>query len=131
MEEINKELVPANAIAELNSVDKIAAYIQTIPNLLSNSNNSISGEATTRQNADNALSQSINNEATARQNADNTLSQSINNETSARQNADEALSNRIKTIEDTEYVLKSIYDAKILELEQRITDLEAAINTTT
>lgn len=113
MEEINKELVPTNAITELNSVDKIAAYIQTIPNLLSNSNNSISGEATARQNADNALSQSISNE------------------TSARQNADEALSNRIKTIEDTEYVLKSIYDAKILELEQRITDLEAAINTTT
>ena len=113
MEEINKELVPANAITELNSVDKIAAYIQTIPNLLSNSNNSISGEATARQNADNALSQSISNE------------------TSARQNADEALSNRIKTIEDTEYVLKSTYDAKILELEQRITDLEAAINNTT
>lgn len=149
IEEINKELVPTNAITELNSVDKIAAYIQTIPNLLSNANNSISGEATARQNADNTLSQNISNEITARENADNTLNQNINNEitarqnadealsqnisseASARQNADEALSNRIKTIEDTEYVLKSTYNAKILELEQRITDLEAAINTTT
>lgn len=149
IEEINKELVPTNAITALNSVDKIAAYIQTIPNLLSNTNNSISGEATARQNADNALSQSISNEITARENANNTLNQNINNEITARQNADEALSqsisseasarenadkalsNRIKIIEDTEYVLKSTYDAKILELEQKITNLEAAINTTT
>lgn len=94
-EEIKKELVPTNAITELNSVDKIAAYIQTIPNLLSNTSGSIGDEATARENADNALS------------------------------------NRIKTIEDTEYVLKSAYDTKISELEQRIADLETAINTTT
>jgi hypothetical protein len=68
------------------------AYVSSaVATEVTNRNTAVAGEATARNNADNALQTNINNEATARNNADNALQTNINNEATARNNADALL----------------------------------------
>src|ERR1051325_11700706 len=80
-------------------------YVDAINTTLTNSINqeitdrqtAISGEASARTSADNALTSSINNESSARQSADNTLTSSINSETSRAQAAEATLTSSVSS----------------------------------
>jgi len=75
---------------------------------VTNINTSISNEATTRLNADNALQSNINSEANTRLNADNALQNNINGEANNRVNGDNNLQNQLNAISSV-YGIRSYY----------------------
>ena len=92
-----------NAFEQQNA-EEHAALEQAIADMvtsetITNIQQSITDEATARENADTALQQSITDEATARENADTALQQSITDEATARENADTALQQSIAALE--------------------------------
>ena len=94
-------------------------------------NESLTGEQTARENADNDLQTAINAEKTARENVDNGLQTAINAEKTARENADNNLQTAInaeKTArENADNNLQTAINAEKTARENADNDLQTAI----
>ena len=94
---ILQDLIDADTDGVINKFQEIVNFLaniadtQTLEGIIAGINQSISNEATARQNADTSLQNAINTEATARSNKDTALENAISAEATARANADAAL----------------------------------------